>query len=172
MAKFNVDKSSPVKEKDYKKFINFGKIYLFEPSLTCTDDNFITEIKEDLNSKFSESNKYIISEIFDTKQEKTIERSEKLVFTRLNNSNSHFFGTFSRISNSKDVLTDIVDNESNEKIDPNSIYFEHNTLFYIDFDNSAISFIKTNHIKNVYPFLESFLNNNNFKNSTFSKDRI
>lgn len=164
MAKFNVDKSSPVEEKDYKKFINFGKIYLFEPSLTCTDDNFIIEIKEDLNSKFSESNKYIISEIFDTKQEKTIERSEKLVFTRLNNSNSHFFGTFSRISNSKDVLTDIVDNESNEKIDPNSIYFEHNTLFYIDFDNSAISFIKTNHIKNVYPFLESFLNNNNFLN--------
>lgn len=164
MSKTNVDKSSPTKEKDYKKFINFGKIYLFEPSLTCTDDNFIAEMKEDLNSKFSNSNKYIISEIFDTKQEKTVERPEKLVFTRLSNSNSHFFGTFSRISNNKDVLTDIVDNESNEKIDPNSIYFEHNTLFYIDFEKGGISFIKTNHIKNVYPFLESFLNNNNFLN--------
>ena len=77
---------------------------------------------------------------------------------------SIFFGTFTRISNNKDVLTNIIDNKSNEKIDPNSIYFEYNTLFYIDYQRKAISFIKTEHIRNVYPFLETFLNNNNFLN--------
>lgn len=61
-------------------------------------------------------------------------------------------------------MTDIIDNRSQEKINPDSIYFEHNTLFYIDFENEAISFIKTNHIKNVYPFLELFINDNNILN--------
>lgn len=33
------------KEKEYKKFINFGKLSLIEPSLLVNDDNFIDEIK-------------------------------------------------------------------------------------------------------------------------------
>lgn len=152
------------KEKEYKKFINFGKLSLIEPSLLVNDDNFIDEIKKDLKNKFVDSDEYIIDTFFDEKQGKVISREEKLVFTRLNSNDKHFFGTFSRISNNKDVLTDIMDNRSNEKIDPESIYFEHNTLFYIDFSLKAISFIKTNHIKNVYPFLEIFLNNNNILN--------
>mgnify|MGYP005841404131 CR=1 FL=1 len=121
-------------------------------------------MKQDIQSKFCNNSKYIIDKTFDVKQEKLIDKAEKLVFTKLTSSDSHFFGTFSKVSNTKDVLTDIVYNESNEKIDPDTIYFEHNTLFYIDFEKSAISFIKTNRIKNVYPFLESFLNSNNFIN--------
>ena len=121
-------------------------------------------MKQDIQSKFCNNSKYIIDKTFDVKQEKLIDKAEKLVFTKLSSSDSHFFGTFSKVSNTKDVLTDIVYNESNEKIDPDTIYFEHNTLFYIDFEKSAISFIKTNRIKNVYPFLESFLNSNNFIN--------
>lgn len=152
------------KEKEYKKFINFGKLSLIEPSLLVNDSNFVDEIKKDLKVKFSNSSDYTIDTFFDEKQEKVISREEKLVFTKLSSSTNHFFGTFSRISNNKDVLTDIMDNKSNEKIDPESIYFEHNTLFYIDFSLKAISFIKTNHIKNVYPFLEIFLNNNNILN--------
>lgn len=152
------------KEKEYKKFINFGTLALNEPSLIVNEENFIDEIKKDLKNKFSNSNGYIIDTLFDEKQEKVIPREEKLVFTMLSSSDDHFFGTFSRISTNKDVLTDIMDNKSNEKIDPESIYFEHNTLFYIDFSLKSISFIKTNHIKNVYPFLELFLNNNNILN--------
>lgn len=152
------------KEKEYKKFINFGKLDLIEPSIIVNEDNFIDEIKKDLKKKFNHSNEYIIDTMFDEKQEKVITREEKLVFSKLNSSDNHFFGTFSRVSNTKDVLTNIVDNKSNEKIDPSTIYFEHNTLFYIDFVNKAVSFIKTNHIKNVYPFLETFINNNNILN--------
>ena len=132
------------KEKEYKKFINFGKLSLIEPSLLVNDSNFVDEIKKDLKVKFSNSSEYTIDTFFDEKQEKVISREEKLVFTKLSSSTNHFFGTFSRISNNKDVLTDIMDNKSNEKIDPESIYFEHNTLFYIDFSLKAISFIKTN----------------------------
>lgn len=152
------------KEKEYKKFINFGKLSLLEPSLIVNEDNFIDEIKKDIQIKFNISNIYTIDTLFDNKQEKVISRQEKLVFTKLSSSDDHFFGTFSRISNNKDVLTDIMDNKSNEKIDPESIYFEHNTLFYIDFAKKAISFIKTNHIKNVYPFLELLFNHNNILN--------
>lgn len=164
MNQSNNQKETIMKEKEYKKFINFGKLSLSEPSILVNENNFIEQIKEDINSKFNNSNEYTIDTIFDTKKEKVVSREEKLVFTKLSSSDDHFFGTFSRISNSKDVLTDIVDNESNEKIDPESIYFEHNTLFYIDFSKKGVSFIKTNHIKNVYPFLELFLNNNNLLN--------
>lgn len=152
------------KEKEYKKFINFGKISLKEDSLVCNEDNFILQMKTDLELKFKQSDRFIIDKMYDSKQEKLIEKNETLVFHKITADNFHFFGTFSRISNTKDVLTDIVDNKSREKIDPDSIYFEHNTLFYIDFNTGGISFIKTNHIKNVYPFLESFLNRNNILN--------
>jgi len=152
------------KEKEYKKSINFGKIYLEKSSFISNEDNYMSEIKNDLQKKFSNQNEYTIAEKFDTSQNKIITSDEKLVFTKLSASNDHFFGTFSRISNTKDVLTDIIDNSSNEKIDPESIYFEHNTLFYIDFINNGISFIKTTYIKNVYPFLDIFLNHNNLLN--------
>lgn len=152
------------KEKEYLKAINFGKIKLQESTLISNEENFIRELKKSLFNKFDKKNEYVINEMYDSKQNKIIARSEKLVFTKLNASESHLFGTFPRISNTKDVLTDIVDNESQRKIDPETIYFEHNTLFYIDFSTSSISFIKTQHIKNVYPFLELFLNNNNFLN--------
>ncbi len=153
-----------VKEKEYKKYINFGKLYLKENTFLANDNNYITELKANLNSKFTNTNEYVIDKKYDAKQETVVSREEKLVFTKLDSSENHFFGTFSRVSNNKDVLTDIIDNTSQEKINPDSIYFEHNTLFYIDFKNSAISFIKTNHIKNVYPFLELFINDNNILN--------
>lgn len=152
------------KEKEYKKFINFGSLYISESTFLSNEHNFIDELQKVINSNFKNSNKYIIDKKYDAKQETTIYRDEKLEFTKLNFDDNHFFGTFTRISNNKDVLTNIVDNKSNEKIDPSSIYFEHNTLFYIDFQKKAISFIKTEHIKNVYPFLETFLNNDNFLN--------
>ena len=117
-----------------------------------------------MESKFINSNEYVLDKIYNPKTERIVDREEKLSFKKITSSNNHFFGTFSRFSNSKDVLTDIVDNESNEKIDPNTIYFEHNTLFYIDYGSKSISFIKTEHIKNVYPFLEAFINNNNMLN--------
>lgn len=152
------------KEKEYKKFINFGKLSLLAPTFVTTPDNFTEKLKEELEKRFSSLDKFVIDEVYDPKQEKVVKRNEKLEFTKITSSNSHFFGTFSRVSNNKDVLTDIIDNESNKKIDPNTIYFEHNTLFYIDYSNSAISFIKTNHIKNVYPFLETFINHKNILN--------
>lgn len=152
------------KEKEYKKFINFGSLYIAESTFSSNEDNFIQELRKEIDSNFRNSNKYIIDKMYDSKQDKIIDRNEKLEFTRLSSDNEHFFGTFTRISNTKDVLTNIVDNKSNEKIDPSSIYFEYNTLFYIDYQKKAISFIKTEHIRNVYPFLEIFLNNNNFLN--------
>ena len=72
-------------------------------------------MKQDIQSKFCNNSKYIIDKTFDVKQEKLIDKAEKLVFTKLTSSDSHFFGTFSKVSNTKDVLTDIVYNESNEK---------------------------------------------------------
>lgn len=152
------------KEKEYKKFINFGSLYISESTFAANEENFIEKLQKDIDNKFKTSNEYIIDKIYDSKQEKTIDRNEKLEFTKLSSDDEHFFGTFTRVSNSKDVLTNIVDNQSNEKIDPSSIYFEYNTLFYIDYKKKAISFIKTEHIRNVYPFLETFLNNNNFLN--------
>ena len=152
------------KEKEYKKYINFGKLYLKENSLSTNSSNYIEELRKDLINKFANSGKYIVDTKFDSKQNKLVAREEKLIFSKISSDENYFFGTFARVSNSKDVLTDIVDNESKEKIDPEKIYFEYNTLFYIDFKNSAISFIKTSHIKNVYPFLELFINNNNLLN--------
>lgn len=157
----NIDHTN---EKEYIKSINFGKIYLKSSTFTSNETNFMLELKKDIFKKFATSNKYIIDQKYDSKQEKIISRDEKLEFTKLNSSDEHIFGTFTRISTTKDVLTDIVDNQSNKKIDPESIYFEHKTLFYIDFSKCVISFIKTHHIKNVYPFLELFLTNNNFLN--------
>ena len=61
------------KEKEYKKFINFGKLSLIEPSLLVNDDNFIDEIKKDLKNKFVDSDEYIIDTFFDEKQGKVIE---------------------------------------------------------------------------------------------------
>lgn len=152
------------KEKEYKKYINFGKLQLKEPTFTSNENTFIDEMKKSFDSKFSHSNEYILDKIYDPKVNHLVDRVDKLSFKKINASNEHFFGTFSRFSNNKDVLTDIVDNQSNEKIDPDSIYFEHNTLFYIDYNSKSISFIKTEHIKNVYPFLEAFINNNNMLN--------
>jgi len=152
------------KEKEYKKFINFGKLHLKEATLISDEDTFIDEMRKKLNERFKDNDKYIVDKIYDPKTGSLVERKEKLLFRIINSSDSHFFGTFSRFSNNKDVLTDIVDNQSNKKIDPDTIYFEHNTLFYIDYDLKAISFIKTEHIKNVYPFLEDFINNNNILN--------
>lgn len=159
-----MSKTNNRKEKEYKKFINFGKIGLKEHSIICNEDNYIEKMKEDLNSKFINSNQYTVDTIYDSKQNKIIETNESLIFTKIIADNTHFFGTFSRISNNKDVLTNIIENTSRQKIDPNSIYFEHNTLFYIDFNTCAISFIKTNHIKNVYPLIELLLNRNNMLN--------
>ncbi len=164
MAKDNKSGSNTTKEKEYKKFINFGQLYQSKQSFVANEENFIEILKEDINIKFRDSDKYIIDTEFDSKQNKIISKEEKLTFTKINSSNDHFFGTFIRTSNSQDVLTNIIDNESNKKIDPNKIYFEYNTLFYIDFKNKSISFIKTEHIRNVYPFIELFLNNNNFIN--------
>lgn len=152
------------KEKEYKKYINFGKLYISDSTFLSNESNYINKLKDDINLKFKKSNQYSIDKMYDRKLDKIVDKDEKLEFTKLSSSENHFFGTFTRVSNNKDVLTDIIDNKSNEKIDPNTIYFEYNTLFYIDFSNSAISFIKTQHIKNVYPFLETFLNNNNFLN--------
>ena len=159
-----INKTNVTKEKEYKKYINFGKLFSKENTFLANNDNFMIELKRNLSSKFIHTNEYIIDKKYDARQEKVVLREEKLVFTQLDSNDEHFFGTFSRVSNSKDVLTDIIDNRSKEKINPDSIYFEHNTLFYIDFKNKAISFIKTNHIKNVYPFLELFINDNNILN--------
>ncbi len=152
------------KEKEYKKYINFGKLHLKEATLISNEDTFIDEMKKKLESMFINNNEYLLDKIYDAKTERLIDRKEKLSFKRITSSDNHFFGTFSRLSTTKDVLTDIMDNKSKEKIDPDSIYFEHNTLFYIDYRTKAISFIKTEHIKNVYPFLEAFINNNNILN--------
>lgn len=160
----NNKKIENTKEKEYIKFINFGKLYSKENTFLSNSDNFINELKKDLGLKFADKPQYIIDKKYDSKQQKVVLREEKLVFTKLDSSNEYFFGTFSRVSNNKDVLTDIIDNTSQEKISPDSIYFEHNTLFYIDFERQAVSFIKTNHIKNVYPFLELFINDNNILN--------
>lgn len=54
------------KEKEYKKFINFGKLSLIEPSLLVNDSNFVDEIKKDLKVKFSNSSEYTIDTFFDT----------------------------------------------------------------------------------------------------------
>lgn len=164
MEKENKPISNDTKEKEYKKFINFGKLYPFESTFFSNEENLIDEIKKDIEKKFKNSDKYIIDTRFDAKSNKIIPREEKLTYTKIDSSDDYFFGTFIRTSNSQDVLTNIKYNESNEKIDPNQIYFEYNTLFYIDYKNRAISFIKTEHIRNVYPFLETFFNNNNFLN--------
>ena len=156
--------SNNTKEKEYKKFINFGKLYPFESTFFSNEENLVSELKKDIEKKFKSSNTYIIDTMFDSNQNKIIPREEKLTFTKISSAEDYFFGTFIRTSNSKDVLTNIIDNESNKKLDPNTFYFEYNTLFYIDYKNQAISFIKTEHIRNVYPFLEIFLNNNNFLN--------
>ena len=164
MEKENKPISNDTKEKEYKKFINFGNLYPFESTFFSNEENLIDEIKKDIEKKFKNSDKYVIDTSFDTKSNKIIPREEKLTYTKIDSSDDYFFGTFIRTSNSQDVLTNIKYNESNEKIDPNQIYFEYNTLFYIDYKNRAISFIKTEHIRNVYPFLETFFNNNNFLN--------
>lgn len=160
----NTKSIETTKEKEYKKFINFGSLHITDSTFSSNEDNFIEELQKYIDNNFKNSNKYIIDKIYDPKLDKIIDRNEKLEFTKLSSDENHFFGTFTRISTTKDVLTDIIDNKSNTKIDPDSIYFEHNTLFYIDYEKKAISFIKTEHIKNVYPFLETFLNNNNFLN--------
>lgn len=161
----NVNKNiKTTKEKEYKKYINFGRLQLKEPTFISNEDTFIDEMKKQLETKFINGNEYILDKIYDPKTEHLIDREEKLSFKKITSSNDHFFGTFSRFSTTKDVLTDIVDNQSNKKIDPDTIYFEHNTLFYIDYNLKSISFIKTEHIKNVYPFLEAFINNNNILN--------
>ena len=164
MEKENKPISNDTKEKEYKKFINFGKLYPFESTFFSNEENLIDEIKKDIEKKFKNSDKYIIDTRFDAKSNKIIPREEKLTYTKIDSSDDYFFGTFIRTSNSQDVLTNIKYNESNEKIDPNQIYFEYNTLFYIDYKNRAISFIKTEHIRNVYPLIETFFNNNNFLN--------
>lgn len=152
------------KEKEYKKYINFGQLKLKESTFISNESTFISEMKKNLEAKFSNNNEYILDKIYDLSTNRIVDRKEKLSFKKISSSENHFFGTFSRLSNNKDVLTDIFDNKSNEKIDPNTIYFEHNTLFYIDYSLQAISFIKTEHIKNVYPFLEAFINDNNLLN--------
>lgn len=152
------------KEKEYKKYINFGQLKLKESTFISNETTFISEMKKNLETKFSKTNEYVLDKIYDLSTNRIVDRKEKLSFKKISSSENHFFGTFSRLSTTKDVLTDIVDNKSNEKIDPNTIYFEHNTLFYIDYNLQAISFIKTEHIKNVYPFLEAFINDNNLLN--------
>lgn len=152
------------KEKEYKKYINFGKLHLKEPTFISNEDTFIDEMKKSFEAKFAHNNEYILDKIYDPKVDRLINRIDKLSFKKINVNDDHFFGAFSRFSTNKDVLTDIVDNQSNKKIDPNTIYFEHNTLFYIDYNSGSISFIKTEHIKNVYPFLEAFINDNNILN--------
>lgn len=161
---FDVNSIKNTKEKEYKKYINFGKLQLKDSTLIANEFTFINEMKKNLETKFLSKNEYVLDKKYDSKLERIVERKEKLSFKKITSSNDHFFGTFSRLSRNKDVLTDIVDNESNEKIDPEKIYFEHNTLFYIDYNLQAISFIKTEHIKNVYPFLEAFINNDNLLN--------
>lgn len=160
----NVKNIENTKEKEYKKYINFGKLHLKEDTLISNETTFIDEMKKNFKSKFMHSNEYVLDKIYDPKTKSLVDREEKLSFRKITSSDDHFFGTFSRFSTNKDVLTDIVDNQSNEKIDPDTIYFEHNTLFYIDYGSKSISFIKTEHIKNVYPFLEAFINNNNILN--------
>lgn len=159
-----INNNATTKEKEYKKYINFGKLHLKESTFISNEDTFIDEMKKNFESKFAHNNEFVLDKKFDIKTESLVDREEKLSFKKITSSNDHFFGTFSRFSTNKDVLTDIVDNKSNEKIDPDTIYFEHNTLFYIDYGSKSISFIKTEHIKNVYPFLEAFINNNNILN--------
>lgn len=160
----NVKDIESTKEKEYKKYINFGQLKLKEPTFISNEDSYINEMKKSFETKFAHSNEYIIDKIYDSKVNHLVNRVDKLSFKKINASDDHFFGAFSRFSNNKDVLTDILYNHSNEKIDPNTIYFEHNTLFYIDYNSGSISFIKTEHIKNVYPFLEVFINDNNILN--------
>lgn len=162
----NAKNIKSTKEKEYKKYINFGQLKLKESTFIANESTFISEMKKNLETKFTNNNEYVLDKIYDPSTNRILDRKEKLSFKKISSSEKHFFGTFSRLSNNKDVLTDIVDNKSNEKIDPNTIYFEHNTLFYIDYNLQAISFIKTEHIKNVYPFLEAFINDNNLLNIT------
>ena len=116
MSQNNNQKECITKEKEYKKFINFGKLSLSQPSLIVNEDNFIEQIKKDINSKFNNSNEYIISTSFDPTSQKVIPREEKLVFTKFKTIVIiTFFGTFSKVSNNKDVLTNIMYSESNEK---------------------------------------------------------
>lgn len=39
------------KEKEYKKYINFGRLQLKEPTLLSNEDNFINEMKKSLEKK-------------------------------------------------------------------------------------------------------------------------
>lgn len=79
------------KEKEYKKYINFGKLFSKENTFLANSDNFITELKRNLNSKFIHNNEYIIDKKYDAKQDKVVSREEKLVFTKLDSSIRIFF---------------------------------------------------------------------------------
>lgn len=77
------------KEKEYKKYINFGSLYISESTFSSNEDNFMKELQNDIDSKFKNSNEYIIDKIYDNKQGKIIERNEKLQFTKLSSDVNH-----------------------------------------------------------------------------------
>ncbi len=82
------------KEKEYKKYINFGSLYITESTFSSNEDNFIQELQKYIDKNFKNGNKYIIDKIYDEKQGKIIDRSEKLEFTKLSSSSEHFFRNF------------------------------------------------------------------------------
>lgn len=42
----NAKKNETTKEKEYKKYINFGKLHLKEPTFVSDEDTFIDEMKK------------------------------------------------------------------------------------------------------------------------------
>ena len=124
MERDNVSSSNNTKEKEYKKFINFGTLYPFESTFFSNEENLMDEIKKDIEKKFKKSNKYVIDTMYDSNSNKIISRKEKLTYTKIDSSDDYFFGTVIRTANSQDVITNKKYNESDEKKDTNQRYFE------------------------------------------------
>ena len=45
--------SNNTKEKEYKKFINFGKLYPFESTFFSNEENLVSELKKDIEKNLS-----------------------------------------------------------------------------------------------------------------------
>lgn len=91
----NVKKNiKTTKEKEYKKYINFGKLQLKEPTFISNEDTFIDEMKKQLEAKFINGNEYVLDKIYDPKTEHLIDRKEKLSFKKITSSNDHFLVLF------------------------------------------------------------------------------
>ena len=163
LSLFEKNKLKINKRTGIRKSVNFGEICLTSETVGVTEDNLPEVLRGRIASLFKEKDEIIFENFYDANLDSVINK-DKLIFTKINFDNEHFFGNLTKETTEKDILTDVKSKELNEILNPDELIFEHNTLFYIDFKTCSTSFIKTRNIMNVYPIIKTLLTYNTVYN--------